>query len=99
MAGRDRREPIEQPFFPRDLGKQHHAEQEQIDVGALGDAGERLRRRDQPQREEDERAGERPDRLVQIERAQDDARRGESGDDENRCRCVRLYQEKALWRR
>jgi hypothetical protein len=30
-------DPVEQPFLPGDLGQQHHADEEQIDVGALGD--------------------------------------------------------------
>jgi len=96
MAGRDRGEPVEQPFLPRDLGEQHHAEQKQINVRALGDAGERLRRRDQAQRDEKQRAGERPDRLVQIERAQDDARRGERGNGDDGGRGVRLNHDH-LW--
>jgi hypothetical protein len=33
----------EKSFLTRDLGNQHHAEQEQINVAALGDARERLR--------------------------------------------------------
>jgi len=42
VAGRHRREPVEQSFLARDFGEQHHAEQEQINVAASADPGERI---------------------------------------------------------
>jgi hypothetical protein len=58
---------------PRDLRQQHHAEQEQINVSALGDAGQRLGNGNQAEREEQARAYDRPHGFGKIEGPQDNA--------------------------
>ena len=88
MAGRDRRQPVEQSFLARDLGEQHHAEQEQINVAAFGGACERIRNGNQPQCYQQGGTGHCPYRFGEIKRAQDDARRRERSDDVDRLSCV-----------
>ena len=41
VDSRGRRDPVEQSLLARGLAEQHHADQEEIDVGALGDRAER----------------------------------------------------------
>ena len=69
-AGGPRGQPVEQALLPRQLRQQHHADQEQIDVGALGD---RLPARRRPaagrRATSSDRAGDGPDGLGPRERA------------------------------
>ncbi len=71
---------VEQPLAAGELGDQHHADQEQIDVETLADAGEGVRCRDQAERDEQDGARHGPDRFGQPKRADDDA--GGGGDDD-----------------
>jgi hypothetical protein len=73
VAGCDRGQPIKQPFLARDLRQQHHAEQKQINVSALGGAGQRLGNGNQAERDEQARAHDRPHGFGQIEGPQDNA--------------------------
>ena len=91
MAGRHRRQPIEQSFLARDLGEQHHAEQKQINVAAFGDAGERIRNGNQPECYQQGGTDHGPNRFGEIEGTQDDARSRDRSDDVDRLCCVGLH--------
>ena len=80
MRGRDRGEPVEQALLACYFRKQHHPEQEQIDVGAPADAGDRLGHGDQPRHEEKRGARHGPYRFCKIEGPENDACRGKRGD-------------------
>jgi hypothetical protein len=73
MLDGERGEIVEQTFEAGELGDQHHADEEEIDVDALLDAGKRAAPRQQA--EQHQRGGPRqcPDRLGQAKRPNDDA--------------------------
>ena len=74
----------------------------QINVGAFGDAGQRIRNGNQPECYQQGGADHGPDRFGEIEGTQDDARSRERSDDVDRLCCVGLHgglQVAALTRR
>ena len=79
-ADRQRRQPVEQSLLTRDFGQQHHAAEEQVDVGALAGGGERIAPRQQPHGHERRCAQHRPDEFRHAERTDDHAQRGCAGD-------------------
>jgi hypothetical protein len=77
-------EPIEQPFAARELGDQHHPGQEEVDVGALGDAGPGVGDRKQAEGNERNCAGDGPQCFRQSPRPQDHSCYAECDDDPGR---------------
>ena len=65
------------PSRRADFGQQHHAEQEQIDVGALADRFDREMHWQQAERDEQQRAGDGPHGFGPFERPHDDAGGGD----------------------
>ena len=80
MRHGDRRHPVEQALALREFGKQHHADQEEIDVGSLDDAAQRVSRRKQAEQDEGNGAGNSPHCLGQAEGAHQNAERSNCDD-------------------
>ncbi|SDH22243.1 hypothetical protein SAMN05216466_10818 [Paraburkholderia phenazinium] len=66
-------DPVEQSLTATQLRQQHHADEEQIDVGAFCDRLQREADRKQPERDEQHRACHCPDRFWPSEGTQDNA--------------------------
>ena len=81
LAHGDAGEPVEEPLLPGDLGKQHHADEKQVDIRPLAHAVPGRVRRDQAQHQQRPGAERGPDRLRPGERPGNDPERRQSGDD------------------
>ncbi len=81
MLRRQRGKPVEQALTARNLGQQHHAGQEQIDIRSFGNSGQRGRRRNQPQHDKQRGAADRPDGLDRGEGTDEDTGDRQCGDD------------------
>ena len=96
------REIVEQAFEPGELRDQHHADQEEIDVDALLDAGERILPWQEAEQDQGASAEHGPDRLGQAKRADNDAR-GRDDDDapgpDGVRRHVQSFWREFIWQR
>ena len=72
------REPVEEPLLTGDFGQQHHADQKQVDIGALEHGGDGVGQRNEGENHDRRRAENRPQRLGQPSRPDDDPQHGES---------------------
>jgi hypothetical protein len=79
MVHRKRRDPVEQSLPACDLREQHHADQEEVDVEPLAHRAQSVGQRQQAEDQERDAPQNRPDGLRPVERANQDACRGQRG--------------------
>ena len=77
---RARGQPVEQTLRPGQFGQQHHTDEEQVNIRALGDAPQRIAGRHEAQRQQRDGAGDGPHRLRQAPGPQNHAGGRGAGD-------------------